>query len=265
MGRGEATLQAHAETARTYLPGGRPPSAGDVFANPAVARTLRQVGEQGRDAFYAGDLARAILACSARLGGTMVAADLAEFIGERIAPALDDVSRLDGVRASAERAGHLRADDAEHRSSSFLSVSTATTRLTRCTSLIEAKKLAYADMSLHLADPRFSRVPVDACSRRRMRASVRASSTHGARTGDVGPGRCRAHAATRPTCAWWTATATCVSLIQSNFANFGSGIVPDGLGFALQNRGGLFDLHAGPSERARAAASGRCTRSFPAS
>ena len=82
----ETLLQSYDETARTYLPGGAPPRVGQVFRNPALARTLRQVGQHGRDAFYVGDIAQAILASSTRLGGTMVASDLAEFTAERIAP-----------------------------------------------------------------------------------------------------------------------------------------------------------------------------------
>ena len=113
--------------------------------------------------------------------------------------------------------------------------------------LIEAKKLAYADMSRHLADPRFSRVPVDRLlskdyARERARL-VDAWHAHG----DVGPGMLPSSAGDTTYLCVVDGSGNIVSLIQSNFANFGSGIVPDGLGFALQNRGGLFNLQPGHS------------------
>ena len=240
----EATLQAHEATARTYLPGGAPPRMGDVFANPALARSLRQVGEHGRDAFYAGDLAKAILACSERLGGTMVAADLAEFTGERIPPVSTTyrgwtVSELppNGQGISAlmmlNIVEQFPLDRYGHNSAAALHV------------MIEAKKLAYADMSRHLADPRFSRVPVGALlSKEYARERARLVDEWHAH-GDVAPGPLPAHAGDTTYLCVVDGDGNIVSLIQSNFANFGSGLVPDGLGFALQNRGGLFNLQPG--------------------
>ena len=106
--------------------------------------------------------------------------------------------------------------------------------------LIEAKKLAYADMQRHVGDPRFSKVPVEALL---SKAYARE------RAGLIDPRRAATGAAagTLPTHGGDTtylcavdAAGNVASLIQSNFANFGSGVVPDGAGFVLQSRGGLF-------------------------
>ena len=66
-------LQAHPETARVFLPGGKPPQQGDLFRNPGLARAYRLLAEQGPDAFYKGEIAAAILKTSKRLGGVMTA------------------------------------------------------------------------------------------------------------------------------------------------------------------------------------------------
>jgi gamma-glutamyltranspeptidase/glutathione hydrolase len=237
----ETTLQAHDETARTYLPGGAPPKAGDVFTNRALARTLRHVGEHGRQAVYEGEIAAAILACSARLGGTIAASDLAEFMAERISPISTTyrgwtVSELppNGQGISALMMLNILEQfplgEYGHNSASALHV------------LIEAKKLAYADMSRHLADPRFSRVPVAALlSKEYARERARLVDAWHAQAA-VAPGSLPEHAGDTTYLCAVDSDGNIVSLIQSNFANFGSGIVPDGLGFALQNRGGLFTL-----------------------
>jgi gamma-glutamyltranspeptidase / glutathione hydrolase len=237
-------LQSYDATAPTYLPGGVAPRVGEVFRNPALARTLRQVGQHGRDAFYAGDIARTILACSSRLGGTMAASDLAEFTGERISPLSTTyrgwtVSELppNGQGISALMMLNMMEQfplgDYGHNSAASLHV------------MIEAKKLAYADMARHLADPRFSSVPVSSLLSKEY-ARERAGLIDAWRAQpDVPAGALPAHAGDTTYLCAVDAAGNVVSLIQSNFANFGSGLVPDGLGFALQNRGGLFNLQPG--------------------
>jgi gamma-glutamyltranspeptidase/glutathione hydrolase len=236
-----ATLQAHAEAARTYLPAGRPPRAGEVFRNPAVARTLRKIGEQGRDAFYRGDIARVILACSAAQDGAMASPDLSEFDAERIAPLSTTyrgwtVSELppNGQGLSAlmmlNIIEHFPIGRYGHNSVDALHV------------LIEAKKLAYADMSRHLGDPRFSRVPVERLLSKEYARERALLIDHWRAQGDFGSGVLPEHAGDTTYLSAVDRDGNMVSLIQSNFANFGSGLVPDGLGFVLQNRGGLFNM-----------------------
>src|SRR3984893_2355501 len=79
-------LRADAESVRVFLPEGRPPHVGGIFRNPGLARTLRLIAEQGRDAFYKGDIAAAVLKTSHRLGGTLTQADLTAFSSEWVTP-----------------------------------------------------------------------------------------------------------------------------------------------------------------------------------
>ena len=120
--------------AQTYLPNGRAPRAGEVFRNPRSRRiAAAHRGAAGRPAFYKGRIADAILALSRERGGTMTAADLKEFEPEWVEPDLHDLSRLDGLRAAAQHAGHRRADDAQPDGAVSAGASTDSTAPTRCT------------------------------------------------------------------------------------------------------------------------------------
>jgi gamma-glutamyltranspeptidase/glutathione hydrolase len=118
--------------------------------------------------------------------------------------------------------------------------------------LIEAKKLAYEDRARYYADPRFARVPVErliskdyARDRRRLIDPERASRDYPAGAIDLG----EADSMLRHSDTVYLTVAdkdrNMVSLIQSNYRGFGSGLCPDGLGFCLQDRGELFTLEAG--------------------
>ena len=85
-----AKLRANPETTRVYLPGGRAPRVGEVFKNPEMGRVLRILAEKGRDAFYKGEIADAILKTSRSLGGTMTAQDLASYSAEWVDPISTD-------------------------------------------------------------------------------------------------------------------------------------------------------------------------------
>src|SRR4051794_39589994 len=77
-----AKLKQDPESVRVFLPGGKPPEVGQLFRNPDMAKALRLIAEHGRDAFYKGEIAAAILSTCSRLGGKMTAADLADFSAE---------------------------------------------------------------------------------------------------------------------------------------------------------------------------------------
>src|SRR5260370_4242675 len=82
----EPKMQKTAEARRVFLPTGKAPELGAKFANPDLARTLRLISEQGRDAFYKGEIARAIVQTSTSFGGAMQLDDLAEFSAEWVEP-----------------------------------------------------------------------------------------------------------------------------------------------------------------------------------
>lgn len=227
-----------AEGRRVYMPGGKPPAVGQIFQNPELGKTLRLVAAKGADAFYRGQIARAILSTSQALGGTMAAEDLAEFTPEWVEPistsyrgwtvyqlppnvqgmaALEMLNIMETLPASAD--GPLSVAELHKR--------------------IEAMKLAYADLARYNGDPRFAKVPVKgllakdyARGRARLIDPARANCTvsYGAPASDT---------------TYLSAVdrdGNIVSLIQSNYEAFGSGVTVRGMGFVLQDRGALFSL-----------------------
>jgi len=223
----------------TFLPGGRAPAAGELFRNPALARTLGAVAKEGGDAFYRGEVATRILACSAEQGGALAAEDFADYQPEWVTPLTTNYRGWDVYEIPPNSQG-IAALVMLNILEGFPLAEYGRASAEALHVMIEAKKLAYADMQRHVGDPRFSSVPVEAMlskayarerarliDPRRAQASVDAGAlpTHG---GD-----------TTYLCAV-DAAGNIASLIQSNFANFGSGVVPEGAGFVLQSRGGLF-------------------------
>ena len=99
---------------RVYLKNGESPKLGEIFRNPELAAAMELIANQGPSAFYKGAIAKAILKTSERLGGKMSAADLSEFAERMGAADLHRVSRVEGLRAAAQRPGHGTAGDVEH-------------------------------------------------------------------------------------------------------------------------------------------------------
>ena len=235
-------LKQDKNAAATYLVGGHAPRLGEVFRNPDLARSLEAIASGGRDAYYRGGSAKSIVELSTRLGGTMTPEDLADYSSEWVEPisttyhgwavyeippngqgiaALEMLNIME--QFSLGQFGH-NSTDALH-------------------AMIEAKKLAYADMYRYVADPKFSQVPVQGMLSKEY-AARRAKLVDMAKANcDVLPGE--PPLATGGDTTYLTVTdsdGNMVSLIQSNYSGFGSGLVADGTGFALQNRGGLFSL-----------------------
>jgi gamma-glutamyltranspeptidase/glutathione hydrolase len=239
----EALLGADAASASTYLPSGRAPRVGELFRNRDLARTYRQIAEQGRDAFYTGEIAQRILACSKRHGGAISAADLAEYRAEWVEPI-----------TTTYRGWHVYELPPNGQGIAALMMLNILETLPigefgpnsvgSLHAMIEAKKLAFADLARHLADPRDAHVPVEAMLSK-LYARDRARLVDPERASDaVEPGRLPVHAGDTIYLTVVDRDGNMVSLIQSNFANFGSGLVPEGAGFVLQNRGGLFTMDA---------------------
>ncbi len=235
----EARLQLDAGAARTYLPNGRAPRVGQLFRNPDLAWTYRQIAAHGPDAFYKGDVAKRLLPYLEKQGSTITASDLAEFSAEWVEPVSTTyrgwtVHELppNGVGIAALEMLNIleRYPLREYGHNSVAALHT----------MIEAKKLAYADMARHVSDPRFSKAPL----------ATLLSKTHAdarARLIDANSANCRVPAAPVPASAGDTTylsvvdrEGNMVSLIQSNYSEFGSGLVADGTGFVLHNRGTLF-------------------------
>jgi len=232
-------LQANAESRRVFLPGGTAPAAGQIFKNPDLAHALRLVAEQGESAFYRGPIAQAILKTSAEQGGTMTAEDLAQYSAEWVEPVStqyrdwtvyelppngDGIAALEMLNIMEQFA----PDPAGAHSAGALH--------TR----IEAMKLAYADVKRYDGDPRFSQIPVQELLSKEY-AAGRAKLIDPAKANcDVAPGAL--HGSDTTYLSVVDRDGNILSLIQSNYQEFGSGITVSGMGFALQDRGGLFSF-----------------------
>ena len=234
-----AVLQTDRHATSTYLPGGCAPVAGELFHNPDLAATLGAIARDGGDAFYRGEIAKRILKCSADHGGALAAEDLADFRAEWVTPLTTNYRGWDVYEIPPNSQG-IAALVMLNLLESFPMADYGRATADSLHVLIEAKKLAYADMQRHIGDPRFSSIPVEAMlSKTYARERARLIDPRLAKE-SVDAGALPTHGGdTTYLCAVDTA-GNIASLIQSNFATFGSGVVPEGAGFVLQNRGGLF-------------------------
>jgi gamma-glutamyltranspeptidase/glutathione hydrolase len=241
-------LSADAESKATFLLGERSPRAGEAFKNPNLAKSLRRIAEQGRDGYYRGPTAQAIVEVVRERGGVMTLDDLAEFEPEWVDPIRTTyrgwtVAELppngQGI-AALEMLNIL--EQFPLREWGFHSARTLH-------AMIEAKKLAYADLLKYIGDPRFGRIPV-------AELLAKENGERRAKLIDAKKAACHVEPSQLPgvTAAKGSDTiyltvvdgaGNIVSLIQSNYAGFGSGLTPKGAGFMLQNRGNLFTLAPG--------------------
>ncbi len=244
--------------ARTFLPDGKAPGAGGIFANPNLARSLELIARQGRDAFYTGDIARAIAADMKARDGLLTEKDLADHRADWVEPirttyrghevlemppstqgfvALEMLNLLEGFDVRA--LGHNSAD--------YLHL------------IAETKKIAFADRAAHLADR-------DAMPEGTMRTLLSREYAARRRT-EIDMNRARDYAAGAPggtaspvdfagrdlgDTIYMTAAdeqGLVVSFIQSLFGSFGAGIVAGETGITLHNRGSGFTLQAGHPNR----------------
>jgi gamma-glutamyltranspeptidase / glutathione hydrolase len=238
-----AILKQDAAASATFLPLGRAPVAGERFRNPELAASYRALAKDGAAAFYRGAIAHEILAAIAGHGGAMTAADLRDYRPEWVEPIATEyrgwkVYELppngQGIAALMMLNIMERYPLADYGHNSVRALHL----------MIEAKKLAYADLIRFDADPRFAAVPVAgllardyAAGRARLIDPARASC-------QVEPGSPRTDHGTT-----YLATidkhGNMVSLIQSNYSTVGFGSGLAAAGFALHNRGALFSLEPG--------------------
>jgi gamma-glutamyltranspeptidase/glutathione hydrolase len=238
---GEPLLHANAEAARVFLPGGQAPHVGQIFRNRDLAATYRSLALQGRDAFYRGDIARRIVKCSDAHGGALTADDLATYDAAWVTP-LSTTYRGWTVYELPPNGQGIAAlmmlNLIEHSPIGSYGHNSAAALHT----LIEAKKLAYSDMAKWVCDPAFHEVPLESMLSK-VYAARRASEIDAARAHpDVLPGELQTSGGDTTYLSVVDRDGNMVSLIQSIFASFGSGLVPEGTGFVLQSRGGLFAM-----------------------
>lgn len=239
------TLQDQPGFRSTFLPGGHAPQTGSVFRDADLAHSLELIARNGRNGFYTGPLAAKLAEFSKQQGGTMTEADLADFKPEWVDPISTTyrgwrVSELppngQGIAALSMLNIMEQFPLAEygHNSAKALHV------------MIEAKKLAYADLIRYVGDPRFTHVPVQQLLSKdlaRKRAdSIDPNHAHCSVLPSELTERLNTMAAETTYLTTIDREGNIVSLIQSNYSAFGTGLVAPGSGFALQNRGQLFTL-----------------------
>jgi len=243
--RSLALLEAEPNAARTFLVDGRVPAAGSIFRNPDLARSLTRIAEHGRDGYYRGPTAEAIVALLKARGNPMTAEDLADFEVEWVQP-ISTTYRGWKVSEIPPNGQGIAALMMLNLMESFPMGDFGFHSPRALHAMIEAKKLAYADLIRYVGDQRFTEVPV-AAMLDKGRARTRAAQIDPARA------QCRVEPSRfdRVTDMQGHDTiylsvvdrdGNMVSLIQSNYSGFGSGLVPDGAGFMLHNRGALFTL-----------------------
>jgi gamma-glutamyltranspeptidase/glutathione hydrolase len=238
----ENALKADRNASATFLIHGRAPRMGDMFRNLDLEHSLELIAAGGHHAFYKGEIAQRIVAASSKLGGTMTAEDLAEYASEWVEP-ISTIYRGWTVYEIPPNGQGIAALMMLNMMETFPLAKYGQNSTDALHVMIEAKKLAYADMYRYVADQKFSRVPVEGMLSKDY-AARRAKLINMAKANcDVSPGE--PEFPTKGDTTYLTVVdrdGNMVSLIQSNFSEFGSGIVPDGTGFALQNRGALFSL-----------------------
>jgi gamma-glutamyltranspeptidase/glutathione hydrolase len=235
----EAKLGKTAEARRIFLPGGKVPELGATFNNPDIAKALRLIAEKGRDAFYKGEIAQAIVNTSAAMGGTMELQDLAEFSAEWVEP-ISTTYRGWKIYELPPNVQGMAALEMLNIMETFQPDKDGPKGVVELHKKIEAMKLAYADLYRYNADQRFAAVPVTGLLDKGY-AKERATKINPEKA-NCNPGA--GHPATSDTTylAAVDKDGNIASLIQSNYSTFGSGVVVNGMGFALQNRGALFSL-----------------------
>ena len=242
---GEARLASHPNSRETYLPAGRALREGEIFRNPGLGRVLRRVADRGRDGFYRGETADAIVAILRENGGTMTAADLAEFKPEWVTPIHTTYRGWTVYEMPPQGAGIAALEmlsimeQYPLREWGFHSAKTLHV-------MIEAKKLAYADMLRYIGDPAFGKIPVEQLLAKTHAASRAALIDPTKAACRVDPARLDGVSDSEGNETIYLSVVdrdgNIVSLIQSIYSEFGSGLVPKGMGFMLHNRGALFTL-----------------------
>ncbi len=242
--RNAGYLEEYPGFAETFMPNGRAPRKGEMFANPRLADTLEKIAQEGRDVFYRGEMARKIADYMQENGGFLTYEDMAAHRSEWVEPvsttyrgwevfelppngqgiaALQMLNILEGFDIASMGFG----------SADYLHV------------LTEAKKLAFEDRARYYADMDFADVPVERLISKEYAAERREliDMERAARSLPAGDVQLENGDTIYLTVA--DSDGNMVSLIQSNYRGMGSGMTPGDLGFVLQDRGELFSLEPG--------------------
>ncbi|KAJ1308438.1 hypothetical protein OPQ81_004143 [Rhizoctonia solani] len=249
--RSEDLIKSASQSADSMLINGRAPLAGEVMRLPDLARTFRTLVSEGKNGFYTGRIAEAIVELIRSKGGVMELSDLADhetdfvepikytYAGEvtlwECPPNGQGITALMalGILEAAQEIGKIKPLlEIEHNSVEYLHA------------LIEALRLAFADTQYYVSDPKVNKVPVEEMLSKEYLRKRAENFNPNASIPDVHHGNPTASTDTvyfSVTDQWGNGC----SFIQSNYAGFGTGAIPKGCGFTLQNRGSGFVLEEG--------------------
>ena len=247
---------------------GRTPAKGDIFKNPALAKTLRLIGEKGRDAFYKGEIADKIDKFMRENGGFLRKADFEKHTSTWVDPVSANYRGYDVFELPPNGQG-IATLQILNILEGFDLKSMGRNSAETLHAMIEAKKIAWADRAKFYADPEFAKIPLAGLLSKEYAAERRKliDPGHAAKAVQAGvpPANGAESQATREPLQDSAATpkrspvddgdtiymctaddeGNMVSLIQSNYRGMGSGIVVPGLGFMFQDRGELFSMEPG--------------------
>ncbi len=234
-------LRGNEAAAKTFLISGRAPRLGEVMRNPDLAWSLRQIAQGGRDAFYRGDITKHILELSARHGGALTAKDFADYAIEWAEP-ISTTYRGWTVYEMPPNVQGIGALEMLNLMEQFDLHSYGLNSPRALHVQIEAKKLAYADVLRYIADPRMSKMPVSGMLSKQYAIERAKLIDMNHANCEVAPGTPVPSGGDTTYLSVVDREGNMVSFIESNYSEFGSGLVADGTGFVLHNRGALFNL-----------------------
>ncbi|HET6250099.1 MAG TPA: gamma-glutamyltransferase family protein [Tepidisphaeraceae bacterium] len=230
---------------KVFVPNGHTPAAGEIFRNPDAARSLQLIADSSGEAYYRGELARQFVAHSSAAGGLFTADDLASHTADWVDPISIDYhgTRIYELPPNGQGLAALQAlAILQHRDVRHLEADCPDVQHLG----IEAMKLAFADAHQYIADPKFMTMKAEQLLDAKYIAQ-RAALVDPDRAGDPKAGTPKDGGTILLAAA--DQAGTMVTLIQSNYQGFGSGIVIPNTGIHLQNRGACFVLTPGHSNQ----------------
>ena len=233
---------------KVFMSSGDVPNRGDVFKNPYLAHSLEEIAKGGRDVFYKGDIANKIAAFMKKRGGYLSYKDLADHTSQWVEPVsttyrgyrvweLPPNGQGITVLQMLNILENFDLSKIQYGSAEHIHLFT------------EAKRLAYEDRAKYYADPDFIKIPVNELISKKYGAErAKLIDMNKASPNFTAGDDAALHGGETVYLTVADDEGNMVSLIQSNFSAFGSGLVPDSLGFFLQNRGYLFSLKEGQND-----------------